>query len=674
MPEMVHRELLHIVMELAVSSTVRRCKLNFIPIVFVTLMGISPIAAYTQETQSISQSSLNNLRISTARSAHDLQIIEELSKRFQEKYPEVTISIKSGGVLTVLEQGRAGEADVVLTHHKPAELNFVSEGYASKRTQLMFTEYALFGPPGDKLGLTRYKDIVSVFKKLAEEEAEFYVPSPRSGTYMKIEELWSLVGVNPNWLGYENTGASGYATLLQAAEFGTYTVAEMATYLVNREKLEGKIIPLFRDDLNLRNIYSLLVVNSEKVPGINSELALKFHDYLVSDEGQDAIRSIGEKNFNAVVLQPAAHMDDHLKAERARRSLEIKSQELKLAIASSVSLFILFVISVVLFFRMRIVERKHSESQLRNQALIDAQQKILQTNELLQSEIEERKITERRLSDAVNKLNQSERELKLYHDHLESLVHSRTKDLEVAVKELQAFSYSVSHDLRSPLRSINGFSHALLEDYRNVLDDTGKEYLQRVIKASIRMGHLIDDLLLLSRISSQEIRFIDINLSDISHEIFENFKDEINGRNIIVEIEDDMRAKGDGNLVRIVLENLISNALKYTSKNETARISVGKINRDSNECFYVKDDGVGFDMKFSDKLFGPFQRLHADNEFKGNGIGLSTVQRIVHRHGGVIWTESQPGEGATFYFTLRSYVQNYQKNQAGPNKSIPVTH
>ena len=282
-------------------------------------------------------------------------------------------------------------------------------------------------------------------------------------------------------------------------------------------------------------------------------MAIKFHDYLVSEEGQDVIRSIGEKNFNAMVLQPAAHLDDNLRAERAKQRLEVTSKELKLAIISSIALFTLLVISIVLFYRIRIVERKHSESQLRNQALVDAQEKILQTNKLLQSEIEERKITERRLSEAINKLNQSERELKLYHDHLESLVHSRTKDLEIAVKELQAFSYSVSHDLRSPLRSINGFSHALLDDYKEKLDDTGKEYLNRVIRASIRMGHLIDDLLLLSRISSQELSFSEINLSDIAHDIFDALRDEMGDRNVIVEVEDEMVAAGDGNLVRIIL-------------------------------------------------------------------------------------------------------------------------
>lgn len=640
----------------------RRCQVAFSLFSFVVLSNVIDPALAEENVSPLTTDS-KHLRISAARSAHDLRIIEGLAEKFKEIYPEVTITINSGGVLAVIEQGRKGEADVVLTHHKPAELKFVAEGYASRRTQILFTEYAVFGPPGDALGLTKLKDIASVFRRLAEAEAEFYVPSPRSGTNMKIQELWTLVGIDPTWLGYENTGASGYATLLQAAEFGTYAVAEMATYLVNREKLEGKIIPLFRDDLNLRNVYSLLVVNPEKVAGVNIELGMKFHDFLVSEDGQDIIRSIGETNFNAMVLEPAAHLDPGLREEKVKQHLELRSKELQLAVTSSVALFALLMISLFLYVRMRSVQRKHSESEMRNEALVQAQEQILETNKLLQSEIEERKITERSLSEAVDKLNKSERELKLYHDHLESLVSSRTRELELAVQELQAFSYSVSHDLRSPLRSINGFSHALLEDYKNLLDENGKQNLNRVIKASVRMGCLIDDLLLLSRISSQEIVYKDINLGDIAQEIIDNQKEVISNRNIIVEIDNEMYAKGDGNLVRIVMENLIGNALKYTSKNSQAKITIGKVYRNSNPCFFVKDNGVGFDMKYADKLFGPFQRLHTEEEFKGNGIGLSTVQRIVHRHGGVVWTESKSGEGAIFYFSLTPYVHEHVSKQ-----------
>ena len=634
----------------------------FIVLVFaaiVSALGVPTTAVFAEEIRSIPASKpeeANHLRIAAVRSAYDLGIIEALTKKFQEKNPRVRVSIIHGGVLNVLKQAREGFADVTITHHKPGELNFLAEGYATHRTTLMYTEYALFGPPGDKLGLTKLKDIESVFKKIAAQEAEFFEPSPQSGTNIKIQELWSYVGISPDWLGYENTGASGYATLLQAAEFGAFAIAEMATYITNRDVIKGRLVPLFRDDLNLRNEYSLMVVNPDKIEGVNSKLAMAFHDYLVSVEGQDDIKSIGEDIFNAMVLQPAAHMDPGLRAERAKRDLVLKSQELKIVLISSIVLFAFLGVSLFLFIRMRLVERKHSETQLRNETLVAAQNKILQTNKLLQSEIEERRTTERRLSEAIGKLNDSERELKKYHDHLESLVSSRTKELEIAVKELQAFSYSVSHDLRAPLRSINGFSHSLLEGYSDILDDDGKDSLNRIINASIRMGDLIDGLLQLSRLSSQELKPTDINLGEITRDIFYSLQDDIADRDIILEIDNEMFARGDSNLVRVVLENLISNALKYTSKNEQAIITVGKVYRNSNLCFFVKDNGVGFEMKYAEKLFGPFQRLHADEEFKGNGIGLSTVQRIVHLHDGVIWTESTPGEGAIFYFTLTPFL------------------
>lgn len=610
----------------------------------------SPV--FAQDSGLAQKSGPNHLRIASARSAKDLKIIDALAEQFRSNNPEVTITIHSGGVLKVLDDGRNGLADVVLTHHKPGEEHFVKEGYAYHRTQLMYTEYALFGPPGDPLGLSKEKSIVSVFKRLAETEAEFHVPSPRSGTNMKIEEIWTMAGINPDWLGYENTGGSGYATLLQAAEFGVYAVAEMATYLDNKEKLKGKLIPLFRDDLDLRNVYSLLIVNSRKVPGVNSKLALKFHDYLVSEEGQDFIRQFGENHFNATVLIPAAHLDPAFKEQKTRQALEHQTKELNLAIITSVSLFLLLVVSVFLFLRMRVIEGRHIESEARNEALKMARDEIVQANDLLQQEIEERKTTEARLSEAIELLNQSEEELRNYHEHLETLVRARTRELESAVKELQAFSYSVSHDLRSPLRSINGFSKVLLEDYENVLDDDGIEYLNRVVDASVRMDLLIDGLLQLSRLSRQDLNYSKTNISEVAHDILKTQQAQIDNRTVNIEIEDNMSVNCDENLLRIVLQNLLGNALKYTSKREQAHITMGETQCEHGQCFYIKDNGTGFDMNYIDKLFRPFHRLHSDDDYQGNGIGLSTVQRIIHRHGGTIWAESTPGQGATFYFTL----------------------
>ncbi|WP_455199744.1 ATP-binding protein [Kaarinaea lacus] len=611
---------------------------------------VGPVTA--QDSEIVKKSGPNHLRIASARSAKDLKIIDALAKQFRSNHPEVTITIHSGGVLKVLDDGRNGLADVVLTHHKPGEEHFAKEGFALRRTQLMYTEYALFGPPGDPLGLSKEKDIISVFKRLAVAEAEFHAPSPRSGTNMKIEEIWTMAGINPDWLGYENTGGSGYATLLQAAEFGVYAIAEMATYLDNKDKLKGKLIPIFRDDLDLRNVYSLLIVNSRKVPGVNTKLALKFHDYLVSEEGQDFIRQFGEDHFNATVLIPAARLDPAFKAQKAREALAYQTKELNLAIITSISLFLLLVVSVFLFLRMRSIERRHIEAEARNNALELARDEIVQANNLLQQEIEERKATETRLSEAIKLLNNSEEELRNYHEHLETLVRARTRELESAIKELQAFSYSVSHDLRSPLRSINGFSKVLLEDYEDVLDDDGIEYLNRVVNASVRMDMLIDGLLQLSRISRQDLNCADVNVSEIAREILEIQSAGIDGRDVVIDIEDDLSVSCDENLLRIVLQNLLGNALKYTSKTQQPHITMGKTLCEHGSCFYIKDNGTGFDMKYVDKVFRPFHRLHAEDDYQGNGIGLSTVQRIIHRHGGTIWAESAPGQGATFYFTL----------------------
>ncbi|MGD8639117.1 MAG: substrate-binding domain-containing protein, partial [Gammaproteobacteria bacterium] len=167
----------------------------------------------------------DHLRIASARSAKDLRLIDALARQFQKRHPDITISVSSGGVLQVLEDGRNGMADVLLSHHELAESRFIQDGYALRRTRVMYTEYALFGPPGDPLGLSKENDIVNVFRKLAKAQVDFHVPSPQSGTNMKIEEIWTMAGIDPDWIGYENTGASGFATLLQAAEFEVYAVA-----------------------------------------------------------------------------------------------------------------------------------------------------------------------------------------------------------------------------------------------------------------------------------------------------------------------------------------------------------------------------------------------------------------------------------------------------------------
>ena len=231
-------------------------------------------------------------------------------------------------------------------------------------------------------------------------------------------------------------------------------------------------------------------------------------------------------------------------------------------------------------------------------------------------------------------------------------VHNHAVQLEESNKELEAFAYSVSHDLRAPLRSIDGFSQALLEDYNDKLDSTGQNYLRRVRAAAQNMGQLIDDILNLSRVTRYEMKKEKVNLSSLAREITDELSKAQPERQVSVGIAGDLTAKGDPNLLRIMLTNLLDNAFKFTGKHPLAKIEFGSIQKNGQTVFFIRDNGVGFEMKYADKLFTPFQRLHTTNEFPGTGIGLAVVQRIVHRHGGKVWAESEVEKGAAFYFTL----------------------
>ena len=259
------------------------------------------------------------------------------------------------------------------------------------------------------------------------------------------------------------------------------------------------------------------------------------------------------------------------------------------------------------------------------------------------------------LSRAFDRMTESLKATMVSRDELEQRVRDRTAQLEAANKELEAFSYSVSHDLRAPLRSIDGFSQALLEDYFDKIDEQGKDYLHRVRAASQRMAQLIDDVLNLSRVTRSEMRFEKIDLGTLVSKIRKELQERQPDRKVEFAISSGLVGRGDARLLRIVLENLLGNAWKFTGKHPLAKIEFGVTHvghGHDKPVFYVRDDGAGFDMAYVDKLFVPFQRLHASAEFPGTGIGLATVQRIIHRHGGRVWAEGEVEKGATFYFTL----------------------
>ncbi len=258
----------------------------------------------------------------------------------------------------------------------------------------------------------------------------------------------------------------------------------------------------------------------------------------------------------------------------------------------------------------------------------------------------------RAIESADKRIHDDAMQIRMHRDTLEETVRLRTNELAASNKELEAFSYSVSHDLRAPLRAIDGFSQALIEDYGNKLDETAAFYLQRVRSGAQKMGSLIDDLLQLSRVTRIEMKYAKADLSAMAEKITHDFMTEEPGREARITIAPSLIAYGDAGLLQIMLQNLLSNAWKYTGKKSPSVIEFGSFAQNDEQVFFIRDNGAGFDMRYISKLFGAFQRLHTEEEFPGTGIGLATVQRIVNRHGGRIWAEGKPGEGSCFYFVL----------------------
>jgi PAS domain S-box-containing protein len=284
--------------------------------------------------------------------------------------------------------------------------------------------------------------------------------------------------------------------------------------------------------------------------------------------------------------------------------------------------------------------RKHAEAQ------------VQETQAELQSLLAVSDVSRRVLLSMVEDQKIAQEQIHRLNTDLEQRVRERTAQLQVVNQELESFAYSVSHDLRAPLRALDGFSAALLSDYPQVLDEQGRHYLNRIRQASHHMGELIEDLLSLSRVTRRELQREQVDLSALVTEISASTQEQDPGRQVVLDIQPEMVAYADPQLIRIALDNLIGNAYKFTGPRQQAQISVGLLEQDGQRVYFVKDNGVGFNMAYAGKLFAPFQRLHGVNEFPGTGIGLVTVQRIIHRHGGRIWPEAELERGATFYFTL----------------------
>ena len=320
-------------------------------------------------------------------------------------------------------------------------------------------------------------------------------------------------------------------------------------------------------------------------------------------------------------------------------------RDVQIEIVTAASIFIAYVGLVLMYNRRTVARemreglaRQHFVNQMLETTVAQRTSELAQTNQQLHQELSERL--------------KAEEEVRSLNAELDQRVHDRTAELESANKELEAFSYSVSHDLRAPLRAVNGFAGIVLEDFSSQLPEEGKEYLERIRNRGTQMGRLIDDLLAFSRLSRQAINGRRVDMGALVRSALEELNPQYEGRQLDTRIGSLPPCYGDPALLKQVWLNLLSNAIKYSRERTPAVIEIGCQRENGEDIYWVRDNGAGFDMAYRDKLFGVFQRLHRDESFEGTGVGLAIVQRVVNRHGGRVWAESEQGRGATFRFSL----------------------
>lgn len=306
-----------------------------------------------------------DLRIVVAQSAAETGVVDALVKDFQAGHPHIAIKIQPAGALAALDVGRRGDADLIITHFPTAEELFVFQGYGLLRTTIMYNEFAIVGPRKDPLGLSRQSDLIVALRRLAKAEAPFLAPGKRSGTSNKLDQLWQMAEVNPNWVGYELTEESSAATLRNAALFDTYAFVDMATYLAHRDEIKGTLAPLYRDSPLLRNYYSAIVVNRQRVSTANQALAEQFLDYLVSDAAQRLISQYSDARSKVPLFVAAAALDEGLQARRIQQALARQTRNLFVAMALVLALLMLAAGTTYFYFRARSQEKIRRRSEER---------------------------------------------------------------------------------------------------------------------------------------------------------------------------------------------------------------------------------------------------------------------------------------------------------------------
>lgn len=447
------------------------------------------------------------------------------------------------------------------------------------------------------IGILGYRSMIMVMNAVSARKQSHY-------TIVKIEDfLAHITDAETGQRGYLLTGRDGYLHPYQQAvtilNQDFKELQRLLSYSYRQEQRLDAISPLLQ--IKLDELQNAITVR--QAHGFNAALQM-----VQTNRGQKAMEQI---RLLAHALEREENRVYQERDEAVARNFQ------NTIIFSSIAGFL--GISLLAFIYILLIQQ------------MNARQKA---NDKLASEIMVRKQAE----DQINELNR--------------VLEKQVVTLEATNKELEAFAYSVSHDLRAPLRSIDGFSKMLLTKTKDRLDESEQRYLNNVCENSQRMGELIDDLLKLSRLTRTEMEHTDVNLSAMAQDILSEFQKQDPERHVNAVITDDIVVNGDTNLLRVLMDNLLGNAWKFTGQRDDATIEFGIQKENNKPVYYVRDNGAGFNMKYVDKLFGVFQRLHRMEEFPGTGIGLATVARIIHRHGGKVWAEGNINQGATFYFSF----------------------
>ena len=565
------------------------------------------------------------LRISAARSIAGTGLIGFLAARFGEDNPDIDVRVQSVGALTALEHGYEGQTDLVITHYPAGEDRLVSRGYGSDHAEFMYSEYAIFGPPSDTLRLAASDSHVEALRQLRDAEVDMFVPSPRSGTYFKLQELWASAGIEPDWVGYENTGTSGLATMQQAAVFEGYVFADLGLYMLNRERLADTLVPLYQDRVAMKNPVSAIVVNADQSPGVNQAAARRFLNYLISDAGQNAITVFSQQIFGKDTYVASAHEDQFVVNLKLLRELAGERQ-LRYLMMAVVALLVLLALMAVVFARR--VTRLERERLLAEQERVDAER--------------------------------------------------LRKMAEQAGQEKARFLAEVSHEIRGPVGSIHNMAQLLSES--DLSEEQGR--LAGVLNQSSEfLLYIANDVLDLSRMESGRLTLEAVNL-DI-REVVGNLMTSLHldadagGVRLNCSIDPAIPPVLLGDPLRLqqILYNLVGNAIKFTGHGEVD-VSVAVQKQDTKGCelrWEVRDTGIGIEPGQQRTLFDMYTQGAASTarRYGGSGLGLAICKQLVELMDGTIQVESVPGKGSIFWYTTRLAAGD--RPLVAPAKTTPVT-